>query len=218
MSDSPIIITLSHQKGGVGKSTLAFNLAAYFQKQGDACAVVDSDLQGTITEIYNNFSQDGETIAGVKLIRRDAFKDYKELLKLNQFALIVIDTPPYLSAELDSIYPISDFVLVPTKPSVKDYLAISKTITLVRAAKVVNPNVETGVVINMAVQSSKFNSIIREELEKEGVRVLKTEVGQRVEFTRYELYAGSIFDTEDEKAQAEISALGKELFTILSNN
>ena len=72
MNDSPIIITLSHQKGGVGKSTLAFNLAAYFQKQGDACAVVDSDLQGTITEIYNNFSEDKETLAGVKLIRRDA--------------------------------------------------------------------------------------------------------------------------------------------------
>ena len=138
MSDSPIIITLSHQKGGVGKSTLAFNLAAYFQRQGDNCAVVDSDLQGTITEIFNNFSQDKETMSGVRLIRRDAFKDYKELLKLRQFALIVIDTPPYLSAELDHIYSISDFVLVPTKPSVKDYLAISKTINLVRAAKAAN--------------------------------------------------------------------------------
>jgi chromosome partitioning protein len=218
MSDSPIIITLSHQKGGVGKSTLAFNLAAYFQKQGDACAVVDSDLQGTITEIYNNFSEDKETISGVRLIRRNAFKDYRELLQLNQYALIVVDTPPYLSAELNQIYSISDFVLVPTKPSVKDYLAISKTIQLIRMAKEANPSVEAGVVINMAVRSSKFNSIIREELEKEDVRVLQTEIGQRVEFTRYELYAGSIFDTNDEKAQSEISALGKELFSILSNN
>ena len=109
-------------------------------------------------------------------------------------------------------------MLVPTKPYVKDYLAISKTINLVKMAKAANPHVQTGVVINMTVQSSKFNSIIREELEKEDIRVLKTEIGQRVEFTRYELYAGSIFDTDDEKAQAEITALGKEVFAILSNN
>lgn len=216
MSDSPFIICLSHQKGGVGKSTLAFNLAAYYHRQGDKCAVVDSDLQGTITDIYNSFSENGKTIAGVDLIRRNSFKSYKELLSMTQYALIVIDTPPYISEELDEIYPISDFVLVPTKPSVKDFLAISKTITLIRAARVVSPNVETGVVINMAVQSSKFTDTIREELEKENVRVLKTEIGQRVEFTRYDLYAGSIFDSQDDKAKEEIASLGKEIIDILT--
>ena len=43
-----MIITLSHQKGGVGKSTLAWNMIVEFSKKR-MVSVIDLDMQKTIT-------------------------------------------------------------------------------------------------------------------------------------------------------------------------
>lgn len=48
------IITIAHHKGGVGKSTLAINLALCFQDQLSV-AVVDTDLQGSLYHIREDF-------------------------------------------------------------------------------------------------------------------------------------------------------------------
>ena len=53
----PIIIAVAHQKGGVGKSTLAANLAAYFRKNGTDSAVVDADIQGSITNLVDTYGE-----------------------------------------------------------------------------------------------------------------------------------------------------------------
>jgi chromosome partitioning protein len=48
------IITLAHQKGGVGKITLAINLALAFQDQLSV-ALVDTDLQGSLYHLREDF-------------------------------------------------------------------------------------------------------------------------------------------------------------------
>lgn len=50
------IITLAHQKGGVGKSTLALNLALCFKDQLRV-ALIDSDLQGSIYHLKEDFPE-----------------------------------------------------------------------------------------------------------------------------------------------------------------
>lgn len=45
----PKIILITHQKGGVGKSTLTFNLAQNISN-GSKVAVLDFDLQGSLSQ------------------------------------------------------------------------------------------------------------------------------------------------------------------------
>jgi len=124
----PIIIAVAHQKGGVGKSTIAANLAAYFRTQGANSAIVDADIQGSITNLVETYGEDN-VYGSIKLVPRHEYNDFSDLQK-RQEDILFIDTPPYLSTDLDEIFLISDYVLVPTKISPLDMLAIEATIEL----------------------------------------------------------------------------------------
>lgn len=212
----PLLVPVAHQKGGVGKSSLSLNLAAYFSLEGISCAVVDADVQGSITTLINAFGEDNK-YGSVNLIPRNAFDSFSDLKNIEEYQILLIDTPPYLSTNLTEIFQISDYVLVPTKPAVFDMFAIEGTIDMIKEAQSLNPDLKTGVVINMSNANSIHNSEIRKVIEDKGVYCFKTEIRKRVEFERCLGYYDSIFSTSDEKAKAEIRSLGNELFDRLEN-
>ena len=216
MSSRPIVISIAHQKGGVGKSTLAYSLANYFARQeGNKCAIIDGDHQGTITDLFQGFGNDN-VLGGVDLISRNSFKNYEELHERTEYDLLVIDTPPYISNELPNIFKVSDLILVPTKPAVNDFLAIDRTLDFAQQCQAKYPNVQVRIVINMVTAGSNFADTIREEVSNKGTEVLKTEIGQRIVFTRHHLETDSIFNTKDKKAQEEIANLASEILELLT--
>lgn len=48
-----MIIAVSNQKGGVGKSTLTFNMGYLLAEQGKRILVIDADPQGSLSTIFN---------------------------------------------------------------------------------------------------------------------------------------------------------------------
>jgi chromosome partitioning protein len=212
-----LIITLAHQKGGVGKSTLATNLRGYFAGGGYKTALVDIDPQGSLSKLVRTFSdQDGREPEHV--IERGSYKTYKDLLTLLEpYDIAVIDTPPYLSKELQDVFEITNVILVPCKASPLDFLAIGDTLDLIRQAKTKRKDLIAAVVMTMVITGTDFTTQIRTELEKTEFPVLKAEIGNRVAYMRSLLKSNTVLGDENPKAREEIESLGKELISLLKN-
>lgn len=197
----PKIITLSHQKGGVGKSTLAVNLAHAF-KDNIPTAIVDIDSQGSITET-------SERMLGVDVLK------YTGNLSNLPYGAIFVDTPPYLSDKLPMIYDESDLIVIPTKPGIYDVIACRKTISLVKDAQSRNKALKACIVLNMVNSSTTLTEDAKVELEQFGIPILKTKITERMNFIRSVALPDGIYSTQDKKAIEELNQLTKEILFLL---
>jgi chromosome partitioning protein len=205
-----LVITLAHQKGGVGKTTLTLNLYDHFVRSGTRCAIVDADVQGSIVDLYETLGGQ-EDWGELDIIGRDAFRDFSELEALEGYDVLFIDTPPYLSAQLPEIFQASDFILVPCKPSPLDALAIKNTLEMVREAQRRKPGLKAGIVLNMTISGTDFNQQTRQSLKGYGVPVLAAEVGNRVAYSRSLFLSRSVAGERNAKATEEIAAVAAEI-------
>lgn len=179
------IITIAHQKGGVGKSTLAINLALCFQDQLSV-ALVDTDLQGSLYHIRKDFPD-------LAIIGADKFADIQKLA----YDLIIIDTPPYLSNRLPELFTHSDFILVPTKAGFFDVMAIRSTIALISEAMTAQPGIRAGIVLNMVKPRSGITNDVRGLLESMELPLLKTIIHDRVSIARSSMTSGLLQSCDD---------------------
>jgi chromosome partitioning protein len=128
---------------------------------------------------------------------------------------LLIDTPPYLTDNLTTIFSISDFVLVPSKVSYVDIMAVRATIAMIQTSKKKNPTMKAGLVLNMVKTGSTINGEIKELIQDLDISLLNTSVGDRVSFTR-SLILNGIYETDDKKAQEEITSLAREILITLN--
>jgi len=192
------IITIAHQKGGVGKSTIAINLALAFRDQLNV-ALVDTDLQGSLYHIRDEFPD-------LPVIGLDKLTDIQQL----EFDLVVVDTPPYLSSRLPELFLYSDFILVPTKAGFFDVMAIRSTLALIQEAQRKAPDLKAGIVLNMIKPRSGITQEVSELLLSLGTPLLQTKVHDRVSIARSSM-TGGVLNGRDVRAKTEILSLTEEI-------
>ena len=118
------LLTIVNGKGGVGKTTTAFSLAASFALQGQTVLLVDTDPQASASWWYER----SET-QPFELITESDPAMLTRLREVGGYDLAIIDTQPALSsAALAEVIKLSDFVLVPTPPSALDLNAVIETV------------------------------------------------------------------------------------------
>ena len=192
------IILITHQKGGVGKSTLTFNLAQNIAANSRV-AVLDFDLQGSLSQLE-------ELVTDFKII---PYQDKLESISELQYDFIFIDTPPYLSNHLAKLISISDLIIVPTKAGILDLLAIKSTLAIIEQEK---RTMDTLVVFNMIKPNTTLTLDILIGLEEYNVKIASTHISDLVAFTRSVLLKGV---SNDKNAQKQIDQLTEEILTQL---
>lgn len=189
------LILITHQKGGVGKSTITYNLAVNLKDNAKVC-ILDMDTQGSLMNI-NQLSE-------VSIFPAEKLND----LKNSDYDFIFIDTPPYLNSRIEELCNIADVILIPTKAGVLDLLAIKSTIDVVVKAKAENRAL---IVFNMVKPNTTLTAEIKDQLKDYDIKVSKNMLSDLVAFSRSVLVNGV---EENRNAQKQIDNLTKEILTL----
>ena len=192
------VILITHQKGGVGKSTLAFNLAQNIAESASV-AVLDFDVQGGLSQVK-------DMVSSFDIISYQ--KNIKDITNLD-YDFIFIDTPPYLSNTLPELIQLADLILIPTKAGVLDLLAIKGTIELIQKEDKTNSAM---IVFNMVKANTTLTLDILIGLEEYSIPIAKSHISDLVAFTRSVLIGGV---KKEKNAQYQLDNLTKEVLTKL---
>jgi chromosome partitioning protein len=110
----PFVAIINH-KGGVGKSTLATQIAGYYASQGHEVVLGDADRQQSV-QLWRKLRPQGLGTVGTWDISADAI-----MRPPSHVSHVVLDTPAGLHGwRLTDVLNMSDKVIVPLQPSTFD--------------------------------------------------------------------------------------------------
>jgi chromosome partitioning protein len=123
------VISFVTQKGGSGKTTLAFCCAVVAQEQGSRVLLLDMDPQGTAEAWYQD--REAET---PKLARIDAsiLDQALQGAKKQEFDIVLLDTPGRDEPATAAAIKASDFCVIPCRPTPGDMKATPPTVATIR--------------------------------------------------------------------------------------
>ena len=177
-----MIIALTGQKGGVGKSTLAVCIAAELLVRRHKVLLVDADPQGTVRTWGEVAAEAGQALPSIVSMGATMHRpDQLPAVRLG-YDDVVIDCPPRHGDIQRSALMVADVAVLPCGPSSADAWALAASIDLVNEARALRPELAVRIVITRKQGRTALGRSAREELAKSGIELLKTEVGYRVAF------------------------------------
>ncbi len=177
------VITISQQKGGSGKTTLAVHLALAFIKYYNLkIAIIDTDPQGSLGKWFmirtekkvsnNNLTFKTASLWGAQYESKTLKKDHD---------IVIIDTPPKIESDARPSIESADLVLIPVSASHVDFWATGAIVEIAKKA-----NKKILIQINRSSQRSKLISKTNEFIKSLDLSATKTIIGNR------QIYASSM--------------------------
>lgn len=201
-----MIITIAHTKGGVGKSTLAWNLAHSIKVKGEKVTIVDLDFQQTLFFINSIREQEDIEVlqpqSGSELI--EIFEEYKGYL--------IIDVGGFDNDINRIALSWADKIVVPISNSVTEVIGY-KTFEAI-LEEIDNPFIN--IVLNNIHPLTKNFSEINNAIATEHITLLKTIIRNRKVYKDTLGDGKSVFDRKnptlaEQQAQKEIQGLCDEI-------
>ena len=129
-----ITLAILSQKGGVGKSTLAINLAVASEHAGNETLIIDTDPQASVSAWAD--IRDAEKGPVVMSAHASRLKHTLEQVAEAEPDFVIIDTAPHAQNDAVQASANADFVLIPAEPTFLSLSAIQATVDIVRLSTV----------------------------------------------------------------------------------
>lgn len=208
-------IAVLNQKGGVGKSMVAQNLAACAHLRGKRTLLRDGDAQATSWQWYSTRAE-GSPLRGLRVERAEDPKLW-HVAKFREaaegFDVVVCDGPPSLQGVTVRAAICADVVVIPLRPAHADVWAAVQTKRLLDEAdelreQVGLPPVVRRMVLNEVRPRVRETAEVLAALEPLGIVLLDRHLAHRVAYDRARGEGEAVVSFgDDAAARAEVEAL-----------
>jgi chromosome partitioning protein len=214
------VYVIANIKGGVGKSTIAVNLAIAKALEGKKTLLIDTDLQANSLSFVELRRQNGKDDITGFLLPKPVI--HKQIEDFKNFDAIVVDTGAKDTQTFRSAIVTSYFygkLIVPVLPSPYDVWTLEDTL---KVAKEIYEQLKMGygiekeplIVLNQLIRSNISEDTLQalEELKKEyRFKVLNSKLFQRVVYRKSLSEGKGVLEMNDPKAIKEFSEFVNEL-------
>ena len=211
------IIAVAGRKGGIGKSTIAGNLAGEFAAMGRSVAVLDADPQHSLAA----WAAQGDGMLSKCVERVESGKGEGLRAHARRVAktadILVIDTPPGITETLYDAAMVADIVLLPCGPSPLDLFALKDALSLTLKARAERRSKKPRVrfVPSRVTMNTNLGRGLSSSLENMGKKVLPG-ISQRVAVAEAVNYGLTVREYSAAAVpQEEFRALAKAVQKIL---
>ena len=212
-----MIISTLNTKGGVGKSTIALNLAVMRAMSGKDVLLIDGDRQATTMQAIAQRSNLGAMPpVAVAHYTDGSLLRAQALQAKSKYDDILIDAGGRDSTALRAALMISDVVLIPFQPRSFDVWGVGDMAELVKEAHSMREGLRAFAVLSVADSRGNDNQAAAAAIsELDGIQYLDTPIGRRKSLADAAGSGLSVVEWKprDKKANTEMT----NLFNIIFN-
>lgn len=213
-----MIVLVGAEKGGVGKSTLASNLAVYLAHHKIDVVLLDTDGQATCARFVERRDEAG-ILPMIPCVQRtgDVASTLRDLAK--RYQVVLVDAGGRDSREMRTAMAVANLLLTPTRASQADLETLPKVNELVGLARGINPSLKASAVLAMAPSNPVIREVenARELLSEFGeLELTDTVIRDRKVYRDALLEGKGVVEMNNSQARAEIQLLAQEFFELES--
>lgn len=208
----PFIVAVINQKGGVGKTTLATNIATRLLLNHAKVLLVDSDPQGSARDWFESGNSE------LKVIGMDRPKSLERDLKSisKGFDWVIIDGAPQIEEMSSAAIKCADLLIIPVQPSQYDIMATIDLVKIIKARQeVTEGNPKAYLCVNRVIKNTLQSKEVFSALADLGLPVMKNFTTHRVAYSKNISQGKTVFDTRCKIAKSEITDIVNEMKSIL---
>lgn len=208
-----MLITISHQKGGVGKSTIAYNIAIELYKKYKKVEIIDLDVQQTVSAYNNIRNMMQQKSPKIRIFTQD--KDFVDYVNdIPDEKIVIVDSGGFDSSLNRIAILASDFIITPVSTEFTEILGLEKYQSILKQLEDVSgQKVFTHVLLNKVnPNQKKFDELYEFINSSEHFKLMDTIIRRRVDFANSVAHGFTVRELDKKSdSSKELKMLIKEI-------
>jgi chromosome partitioning protein len=216
------IIIITNQKGGAGKTTLAFNLASAAQRHGVRTLLIDADTQATATRWAAQAPEGYEhqmRVMGLAATQNKIASAVRQYVE--DYDLIIVDCPPSVESPIpQAMLLVADLAIIPVIPKPGDIWASTDLLAMAEQAQSINEDLKVRIMASNVVPNTGLTKLALEQLatlRPDAAPLMKSMLNQRTAYAESMLFGDSVhaLGSSARSAISEVEKLYDEVAEII---